>query len=180
MAVFIKHGRAPIVVPLDSEAGGSGSSSRKKEAALNSARYIKIVEGAIAKPPSLVGSKVMRRRGVSSAGVRLLHDRSRVHTSKAFTKWAAEQGIDVLLLPTKGADLDPLDYSVFGTAKKKWLKAVQGGSMGWEEGRQLFIDLLEGSNPSKAIEQLAERMQWCIQKEGWPFESFMKKQKCDK
>ena len=58
--------------------------------------------------------------------------------------------------------------------------AVRGGPWGWVEGRQLFIDLLEGSNPSKAIEQLAERMQWCIQKEGWPFESFMKKQKCDK
>lgn len=109
-----------------------------------------------------------------------MHDRSKVHTSKAFTKWASEQGIDVLLLPTKGADLNPLDYSVFGTAKKKWLKAVQGSSMGWEEGRQLFIDLLKGSNPSKAIEQLPGRMQWCIQKEGWHFESSMQKQKVDK
>lgn len=177
MVVFIKHGRAPIVVPLDSEAGDSGGSSSEKGAALNAARYIKIVEGAIVKPPSMVGSKVMRSRGVGSAGVRLLHDRSKVHTSKAFTKWAAEQGIDVLQLPTKGADLDPLDYSVFGTAKKTWLKAVQGGSMGWEEGRQLFIDLLESSSPSKAIEELPGRMQWCVEKEGWHFESCMEKPK---
>lgn len=173
--VFIKHSKAPIVVPLDSEAAGSSSSSSEKVQALNAKRYIEIVQGAIAKPRPVIGSQVLRRRGVGSAGVRIIHDRSKVHTSKAFTRWAAEEGIDVLLLPTKGADLDPLDYSVFGAAKNMWLKAVQAGNMGWEEGRQLFIDMLEGSNPSRAIDELPERMQWCIKKEGWHFEGEFKK-----
>ena len=57
---------------------------------------------------------------------------------KAFTAFAAEERMHVVPLPAKGADLDPLDYGVFGAVKSEWLRRVTRERHSWQQQCQLL------------------------------------------
>lgn len=79
-------------------------------------------------------------------------------------------GVEVLVLPTKAPDLDPLDYGVFNNVKHAWQRVVQRDRPGWEEQKSLLVRLLKEFNADAAIKQLPSRIQKCIDAKGCWFE----------
>jgi len=169
LLVFIKSGRLPIVVDLRYSGLGTAASpvvqgSGSGEMGWNSGRYIAAVRY------HLLGERVdLPPRRVPS-GLRLVHDRDPAHTSSAFTDFASQLGITVVTLPAKAADLDPLDYGVFGTVKRAWERQGEEGQLDWDAQCQLAIRMLEAFDPAACIAALPHRMQQCIAAQGWHFE----------
>jgi hypothetical protein len=169
VAAFVKYGQKPIVAvlhggPTGGQAAaveGAGSSSDSK---WSGPRYVDVVDKYLLQHPS------NRRLAGQLGGIKLVHDRDSAHTSKLFQKWATSKGIEVLTLPAKGADLDPLDYAVFGSVKKEWKRQVWQQRLNWEQQCWLLIAKLQEYDPSSAIAALPSRIQRCIAAHGWHFE----------
>ena len=98
--------------------------------------------------------------------VTLVHDRSPVHTAVETLKYASEHNIVLITLPARAADLDPLDYGVFGAVKKEWRRRMAKERLGWEQQCTLLIQLLQQADVSAAIKALPSRIQRCIAAKG--------------
>jgi hypothetical protein len=173
LAVFVKIGQKPIVVnvrqrmaPGQSAAPGPSSKARATAEKVTwcGARYIEIVRDHLL---SHRANRFLRQR---HGGVQLVHDRDPSHVCKAFAAFAAEERMHVVPLPAKAADLDPLDYGVFGAVKSEWLRRVTRERHSWQQQCQLLVELLEGFHPDGIIAALPHRIQRCIAADGWHFE----------
>lgn len=172
LAVFVKAGCSPIVVVASQHSSSqeqrmAGSSSRAASSAnigWSGERYSECVRQA------LLGGNGGSATGTRSAKLQLVHDLDSAHTSTAFKQFASTNSIEVVQLPAKAPDLDPLDYGVFGPAKRAWEKQVWADRLGWDAQCQLLIQLLETCNPTAAIKALPSRIEQCIQAKGWHFE----------
>lgn len=170
LSVFVRMGHKPIVVEVHGgpstqmDAAGAGGSSSEEER-WNGERYASIVQ------EHLLGGRGSTVRALRSGEVRLVHDHDSAHTSRLFSQFAEKNGIDVFLLPAKGADLDPLDYGVFGCLKQQWERRVLEERLAWKQQCQLFIHMLEAFDPTACIAALPHRIQLCIAAHGWHFES---------
>lgn len=172
LAVFVQMGCKPIVVVASQHsstqnnqaAGSSRSAISNTNIAWSGARYCEVVRQA------LLGGGAASGATRSPGKVRLVHDRDSCHTSHTFTAFAHDNSIEVLGLPAKSADLDPLDYGVFGPVKRAWEKDVWAGKLSWKAQWQLLVEFLEKYNADAAIASLPGRIQKCIEAEGWHFE----------
>lgn len=163
IVVLIKYGMKPIAVPMDADWVRQAAGSGEKAAPLNTKSYMHIISTVLVRPTPLGKARGLR---CSLGDVKLMHDRATPHTSKGFKEFARSNLAASLLLPVKGADLDPLDFGVFSNVKNAWLKFVQRGGVGWEEARQHMLTLLEEFNPNSVIKSLPRRIQTCIEVEG--------------
>lgn len=169
LLVFVKMGRPPIVVDLRYSGLGTADSpiivgSGSGDYGWNGERY----RDAVAY--HLLGERPGHPARRIPGGLSLVHDRDPAHTSIVFKTYANDNGINVVTLPPKAADLDPLDYGVFGLVKRQWEREVMVGRLGWEGQVQLAIRLLQAFDPSATIAALPHRMQQCIAANGWHFE----------
>lgn len=57
------------------------------------------------------------RRHSQRRPVKLVHDKDSVHTSKETRAFVARHNMELIELPARFHDLDPLDYGVFGVVK---------------------------------------------------------------
>lgn len=172
LAVFIQIGHRPIVLKA-----AQHSSSQKNQAASSSRaaasntkvdwcgeRYCEVVRQA------LLSGGGAGAAGQRPAKVQLVHDRDSCHTCGRFKSFARDNNIAVVELPAKAADLDPLDYGVFGPVKRAWEKVVWVERLSWKAQVDLLIDLLEQHDCDAAIASLPDRIQKCIDSNGWHFE----------
>ena len=172
LAVFVKVGCSPIVVVASQHSSSqeqrvAGSNSRAASSAnigWSGERYSECVRQA------LLGGGGGSAAGTRSAKLCLVHDLDSAHTSNAFKQFASASNIEVVQLPAKAPDLDPLDYGVFGPVKRAWEKQVWADRLGWDAQCQLLIQLLEACNPTAAIKALPSRIEQCIESKGWHFE----------
>lgn len=172
LAVFVKVGCSPVVVVASQHSSSqeqhkAGSSSRAASSAnidWSGERYSECVRQA------LLGGNGGSGAGTRSAKLQLVHDLDSAHTSSAFKRFASTNGIEVVQLPAKAPDLDPLDYGVFGPVKRAWEKQVWADRLSWDAQCQLLIRLVEAYNPTAAIKALPSRIEQCIQAKGWHFE----------
>lgn len=173
LAVFVKIGQKPIVARIDEmaeeqqqDAGGSSSADTGRPH-WNAKVFCRIVEQNLLSHRSV-------RAGRQAGPVKLVLDRDSAHKNGRFEKFAKERGMQVLFLPAKAADLDPLDYGIFGTVKQAFEKRCftgrQSGQMSWEQQCQTLIDMLEAVNPDTTIAALPSRIQKCIAARGGHFE----------
>jgi len=172
LAVFIQIGHKPIVLKA-----AQHSSSQKNQAANSNRtvasstkidwcgeRYCEVVRQA------LLSGGGAGAAGQRSATMQLVHDKDSCHTCGKFKTFARDNSIAVVELPAKAADLDPLDYGVFGPVKRAWEKVVWAQKLSWKPQVDLLIDLLEKHNCDAAIAAMPDRIQKCIDAEGWHFE----------
>lgn len=172
LSVFIRMGHKPIVVVASqhssSQDNKAASSSRAVTKNLNiawsGARYNDVVQEA------LLGSGGDGASTQRTAKVKLVHDRDSCHTSSTFKTFAQANGIDLVQLPAKAPDLDPLDYGVFGPVKRAWETTVWQERLGWTAQCQLLTQLLKEYNCDAAIASLPGRIHECIEAQGWHFE----------
>lgn len=129
--------------------------------------YCQLVLAELAKAGAKVGGSRRRPQGQQ---VTLVHDRDPVHTSQAVSAFASRHAMQLIELPPRSSDLDPLDYGVFGGVKKNWYRRVSKEHMSWEAQCSLLIELLKGADASAAIKAWPSRIQKCIEAEGGHFE----------
>ena len=177
VAVAIRFGHPNLVVELPTPAQVEARAHSKKGApflkpdnppssALTSRSYTKRVLHELLGAGNTGGH--LRRSPRNP--VRLVHDRSPVHTAVETLKYAREHNIVLTTLPARAADLDPLDYGVFGAVKKEWRRRVAKERLGWEQQCTLLIQLLQQADVSAAIKALPSRIQRCIAAKGSRFE----------
>lgn len=70
----------------------------------------------------------------------LFHDRAKVHGG--LEEWLEGQGITEVMLPPRSCDLDPLDYGIFGDAKRLWSHMREEGVQ-WDAACSRFKEHLE-------------------------------------
>lgn len=169
LVVFVKYGQKPIVAvlhggPTGGLAAAVAGGSNGDEPEWNGPRYVEVVDKYLLQHPA------NRRLAGQLGGVKLVHDRDSAHTCNLFRNWAKSKAIEVLDLPAKGADLDPLDYAVFGSVKKAWKRQVWAQRSSWDQQCVLLLAMLQEFDPSAAITALPSRIQRCIATGGWHFE----------
>lgn len=170
VAVFVRWGHRTVVVPIEDEAseGGSGKGSKRTTSPeMTAARFERIVEENLLRGRSESGGRVVATRRLT---LKLCLDRDPSHTAKRTVAFLAQHGVEVLVLPTKAPDLDPLDYGVFNNVKHAWQRVVQRDRPGWEEQKSLLVRLLNEFNADAAIKQLPSRIHECIKAKGSWFE----------
>lgn len=172
LVVFIKKGHRPIVVSTQDMAAGretaaSGSIAGDSDSTWNSQLFCRIVKNKLLGDPS-------NRAGRLSMPVKLALDRDPVHLNNLFKNFASVMRMKVLFLPSKGPDLDPLDYGIFGSVKQAWDKRCfrerYTGQMSWQQACQQLIQMLQAVNPDPHIAALPSRIAKCIEAEGGHFE----------
>lgn len=170
VAVFVRWGHKPVVVPIEHEASDGGSrkgTKRTTSPEMTAAKFQRIVEENLLSGRSECGGRVVATRRQT---LKLCLDRDPAHTAKSTESFLQQLGVEVLVLPTKAPDLDPLDYGVFNNVKHAWQRVVQRDRPGWEEQKSLLVRLLKEFNADAAIKQLPSRIQKCIDAKGCWFE----------
>ena len=172
LAVFIQLGRKPIVVVASQHspgqnkqaAGRSSTVTSNTNIAWSGERYCEVVQQALLGGGGASGGERHK------TPLKLVHDRDSCHTSQAFRTFARNNKIDLVELPAKSPDLDPLDYGVFGSVKRAWEKEVWANKLGWTAQWQLLVKLLKEKNTDASIASFPSRIQNCKEAEGWHFE----------
>lgn len=175
MGVMARIGCAPVVTVLSGSSFPSAPALKqyytKKEhkptTDLTGSEYADMIREGV---PRLTSAGGRGGHNTRSAARHLLHDRDPAHKSREAQAAAASLGVQVVQFPTIAADLDPLDFGLFGAVKGEWRKqkVVEGWS--WDEQCLQFIRMLEGANLDASIRALPARMQACIDKKGKKFE----------
>jgi hypothetical protein len=122
-----------------------------------------------------------QRHALRSSTVMLWHDRDPSHTAASTLRTLQEENIVPVLLPPRSPDLDPLDFAVFGPAKRRFEVWRQSEGMDWSSACKAFIvDLQEKTPTDKILGELPLRLRACVQAKGGHIEqlvSELKKQK---
>ena len=134
---------------------------------LTSSSYCRLVLTPLAKTGDKLGPG---KRHSPRHPVKLVHDRDSVHTSGETAKFADAHGIALVQLPPRAADLDPLDFGVFGAVKREWRRIVLMERLDWEAQCSLLIQLLQNADASAAIKAFPSRIRKCLEAEGGHFE----------
>jgi hypothetical protein len=106
--------------------------------------------------------RAFRRR---SAEALLIHDRSRVHSSKVVQQRLGSLGINARLAPPRSPDLMPLDYGVFGAIKLQLGRGLPRTAP-WEQRARKFLELLRQRPSDRVIQSFKERLIACIRAHG--------------
>lgn len=173
VAVFVRYNTPTLVLEVKGgrEASVSGTKQEGKGGAtapaLTAASFITMIQENYTVGRGHAGGRVYSTR---NSVLKLLCDRASPHTANMFRSWCIQNRVELLLLPAKAADLDPLDYGVFNNVKHAWCRAVQRDKLKWGEQKQLLVQLLQGYNANAAIMQLPSRIQKCIASQGKHFE----------
>jgi hypothetical protein len=105
----------------------------------------------------------------------LWHDHGTPHKAGPTDQWLEEHNIKAVMLPARSCDLDPLDYGVFGAAKRRMNKLRWGGThMQWGDLCEAFLADLWGLDVDRVIEALPERLEACIKAGGGHIEQALK------
>jgi hypothetical protein len=70
----------------------------------------------------------------------------------------------------------PLDFAVFGSAKRKLLREVNHMAT-WETRAERFVELLQGFNVKAFIESYVERLKYCAENAGVRCDNSRKKRR---
>lgn len=173
VVVFIRVGHPNIVVPLPSaeqaanwDPNDPATALSGTSTALTAALYEKIVEA------KLVGSgshMADGRRSSSRHGLKLVEDKSSVHTSGRHKAFLSGKGIEQVLLPAKSPDLSPLDNGFFGTVNTEWRKRVTAGRLGWDGMVAALLEVLQQTPADGYIKALPRHIRNCMKARGWYF-----------
>lgn len=109
----------------------------------------------------------------SSRGTVLWHDHDPSHKANDTKQWLEEQHIQCVQTPVRSPDLSPLDYGVFGVAKRRWRRAVQREGLGWDDACKSFIRELESMDTDNIIKQLPLRLEACLEAKGGHIEDML-------
>lgn len=178
VAVCVRLGRRNVVVHLPTPEEVVTRAKKKKGSVwvspqvtacspLTSKSYCRRVLMELVK----AGQQVIgARRHSPRRPVKLVHDKDSVHTSKETRAFAARHNMELIELPARSPDLDPLDYGVFGAVKREWQRRVSKEQLSWSDQCSLLIELLEQADASAAIKALLSRIQKCKSAAGSHFE----------
>jgi hypothetical protein len=98
------------------------------------------------------------------------HDRATVHRAPCVNTVLTKHGVDQLLLPPRSPDLCPLDYGVFGAAKRWWAKQRDGQRWGWDDLCVGVVEYMRGMNTDAIVSRIVGRWERCVQAGGGHFE----------
>lgn len=118
---------------------------------------------------ALAHFEALRQGLMQSPSLRIVHDRARPHTAKATTEWAARVGVQILTLPPRSPDLDPLDYGVFGSFKAKLFSDARVGRKqpwDWNKMCRKAVKRMRKFCADEAIMQYPRRVRACIAENG--------------
>jgi hypothetical protein len=96
------------------------------------------------------------------------HDGDPAHKPKAVTDLLAAHGVTDRKMSPRSPDLDPLDYAVFGLAKRKWRKLRT--HMSYDEACVEIVQFLSTMQVDAIIDDLPLRLKACIHEKGRHFE----------
>jgi hypothetical protein len=110
------------------------------------------------------------RRARTAPPPLVFHDREVAHTSKVVQDWLEEHGIKELLNAVRSPDLDPLDYGVFGLAKRRQRRRVYAEGVAWDDACAAMVADLKAMDVDATIKQFPKRLAACIKAKGGHFE----------
>jgi len=113
--------------------------------------------------------------GTRSRPLVLLHDRDPSHKAKLFRGWAADKGLQLVLLPPHCPDLTPLDATFFGSVMLAWHKQCIEGKLAWSERVALFVRLLKQQSCEAHIKHWKRALEACISELGGHVERSVRK-----
>lgn len=109
-------------------------------------------------------------RPQAGAPVRVLHDRDRAHGGQEVKDLQVQIGLETEYFPPKDADLNPLDYGIFGVVKQKWEADRAEHCLTWDQECDKFLSMLKEVDADPIIRALPARMKACIAAKGKRFE----------
>jgi len=115
------------------------------------------------------GTRAAERRRQALSKLTLVHDRLLSHGLLPIPLGPNEPSLHTIRLPPRSCDLDPLDYGVFGTAKRATRKQFYE-HRNWDDESNFFVTKLQTMNTDKIINQFPERVNKCIAAKGGHFE----------
>lgn len=95
----------------------------------------------------------------------LMHDRSKIHTSKLVTHALQDLQLRAALQPPRSPDLMPLDYGIFGFTKAKQEREEPMHAT-WGDKVKMFKNLLTNAPTKATINEFPLRLQACIDSRG--------------
>jgi hypothetical protein len=107
----------------------------------------------------------------------LVHDRFKVHMIKKTRHECEKLSLRLQPLPPRSPDLQPLDYAVFGNAKRRLEKMLRAGHVedkDWAARVKTFKELVRGTDVKPAIQQFRKRLEACIESGGNHIEQTLK------
>ena len=164
VAVFIRLGRRPVVLPISGthDAGVQPSRAYPPLVQLGMEEYKDKVVRAL----TTLGC--MQDGALLSRGHKfvLLHDRDPSHQGSVFKQWQEEVGLKVVVLPPSCPDLTPMDATFFGSVMMQWRRGYIQNKLGWLDKVQLFMELLQKTLPGLHIEHWQAAVKACVQERG--------------
>ncbi|PNF23181.1 hypothetical protein B7P43_G02737 [Cryptotermes secundus] len=110
--------------------------------------------------------KQIKRRGLLSKGVVLLHDNARPHTAAHTAETLQKLKFDVMAHPPYSPDLAPSDYHLFGPLKE----ALRGRRFTSDQEVKEAVHVWLATQPktffSEGIRKLVQRWTKCVEKQG--------------
>lgn len=113
----------------------------------------------------------VKRRGMHY----IVHDRDPSHKGAGVRKLIEEAGHQLILLPPRSPDLDPLDYAVFDNAKAWLARTFPPSGASWEERCEAFMRHLRDLDPVRVVGDYVRRLEDLIAAQGKHFEGRRKR-----
>ena len=120
-------------------------------------------------------NKVPAFRSVAASAT-LVHDKGKHHVSAAVTEGLKGLGLTALVQPARSPDLMPLDYGIFGTARRE-LERRGLVHADWESRVKAIKQILRDSPARATIDQFPLRVKACIECNGQHFEDKLRMQR---
>jgi hypothetical protein len=102
----------------------------------------------------------------------LVHDKSKVHTSKAVEQHLKSRHLDVAVMPPRSPDLQPLDYGIFSASKNQLAKHA-GRAMAWTPKVLELKKLISDADIAPSIHGFVDRLEACISAGGGHIEQHL-------
>lgn len=168
--VAIQLGKKPVVIPLTGSKYNGCPPLRtyttkkgKASTAMGANEYIDVLNRAftmLSTTPSTGQNIAPRTR---SSPYLVWHDHHRAHLSHDVTSWLTLHNITPVVLPPRSPDLDPLDYGVFGAAKRRHRDRRWGMQhMSFDDACTAFVEDLQRLDTDHVILSLLDRLQACV------------------
>lgn len=100
----------------------------------------------------------------------LVHDKSTVHTSKVVQQHLDSRHLEVMVMPPRSPDMQPLDYGIFSTCKTKLAKHL-GRTQAWTPRVLELKDLIVNADIAPPIRGIVGRLEACVSSGGGHIES---------
>jgi hypothetical protein len=141
----------------------------KPAKAVTQEEYCDVIAGLI---------KAMEAKGVDPRGRTIVHDNAPCHRGNGLLQLCKQHGLEVIPLPTQSPDLDPLDFCVFGAAKRHVAAAApRGGGASWEERVAALKDNMSSRDAASLLASYKRRLQAVIDAKGGHIDEALKELK---